>query len=213
MEFRLLYSGQVLGASKSDTRAYLKHDIRRVFHPQLRRLWDINSYLDHFARTSPQLRDWLEEHPEDLGCKTDAEIRRMAIEGISRDWERAGYRFVPLVTADLCLRCSLEILFLRSEETRTIVQRGDLDAKLKTVFDALRMPVTVQEAGGVGPEEDETPFYCLLEDDALISEVTVISDQLLVLPEHRQANVHDAFLVIHVKLKPTVRSPRNSYFE
>jgi len=32
---------------------------------------------------------------------------------------------------------------------------------------------TISEAGGIGPQEDETPFFCLLEDDRLISEVRV----------------------------------------
>jgi 1,2-phenylacetyl-CoA epoxidase catalytic subunit len=39
MIFRLTYEGILLGASRQDTRARHKHEIRRKFHPQLRQLW------------------------------------------------------------------------------------------------------------------------------------------------------------------------------
>jgi hypothetical protein len=40
VEFRLLYSGQLLGAGRKTTPADIKHTVRREFHPQLRRLWE-----------------------------------------------------------------------------------------------------------------------------------------------------------------------------
>ncbi len=64
------------------------------------------------------------------------------------------------------------------------------------------MPKNLAEAGGIGPQTDETPFYCLLEDDKLISEVRVTTDQLLLLPEHHDLKPNDAMLVIRVLLKP-----------
>ena len=36
MEFRLTYEGTLLGASKNNTRAKHKHEIRKIFHKQLR---------------------------------------------------------------------------------------------------------------------------------------------------------------------------------
>ena len=41
-----------------------------------------------------------------------------------------------------------------------------------------------------------------LEDDKLISQVSIATDQLLVLPKERSTNANDAFLVIQVHLKP-----------
>ena len=35
LEFRLTYEGLLLGASRTDTRAQHKHEIRKAFHPQL----------------------------------------------------------------------------------------------------------------------------------------------------------------------------------
>ena len=54
----------------------------------------------------------------------------------------------------------------------------------------------------MSPQEDETPFFCLLEDDRLISEIRVNGDQLLLLPNERQVKANDSFVLIHVKLNP-----------
>jgi hypothetical protein len=213
VEFRLLYSGRLLGANRESPRPEVKHALRREFHPQLRRLWNSNHSLDRLARMQ-QLTPWMQKHPgADLQSFTNAEFRQAGIDSISYQWERAGFNFVPLVTADLCLRCRIDILFLRPEEPRYIMQSGDLDARLKTVFDALRIPGNLGETGRMGPQEDETPFFCLLEDDKLISEVSVTTDELLVLPKERAMNPSDAFLVIHVKLLPAHASQFSSLFD
>lgn len=115
-----------------------------------------------------------------------------------------GYRFVPLVTEDLALICAIEILFLRPDPPGSLIQSGDIDNRLKTLFDALRMPgPDAAELGGNNPREDESPFYCLLQDDRLISRVSVETDVLLqpTSPENAD-NPNDARLLITVKLKP-----------
>lgn len=200
MEFRLLYSGRVLGASKKNTRADVKHALRREFHPQLRQLWASNKNLDEYARqnTSP----YFEKHPGTHEGMTNEQFRQIGIQCISERWQRGGFNFVPLVTKQLSLRCSIDILFLRPEEPKYVIESGDLDARLKTIFDALRMPDNAVETGEMGPQEDETPFFVLLEDDKLISKVSIATDQLLVLPKERNTNPNDAFLVIQVHIKP-----------
>jgi len=216
MEFRLLYSGQLLGASKTDTRAEMKHAIRREFHPQLRRLWDTHHGLQNMAFTNG-VNHW-NKHPytvpEYQQGASENEKRKLFVQVglglLSQQWERVGYKFIPLVIPDLYLRCAIEILFLRPEEERYVVQSGDLDAKVKTIFDALRLPDNLAETGGIGPQDNETPFYCLLSDDKLISEIRVTTEQLLALPKERSVNANDAFLVITVKLLP-IRQSRNSY--
>jgi hypothetical protein len=91
-------------------------------------------------------------------------------------------------------------MFLRPEEDRFVMKSGDLDGRLKTLFDALRIPNNAGETGNVGPQADETPLFCLLEDDRLISEVRLYTDQLLLLPGEREVKANDTFAVIHVKL-------------
>ncbi len=221
VEFRLLYSGRVLGASRDDSRVQLKHEIRREFHPQLRRLWQTHNNL----RLLPQnilykhdtkgVQEWVDDPDFNkkvlgiLDSHTDDALFEQrfskGIELITKNWERCGYKFVPLVTGDFCVRCSLDILFLRPEEPGLLIRSGDIDARIKTIFDALRMPTNLAETGSMGPQEGEDPFYCLLEDDKLISEIRVTTDQLLLLPREREIKPNDALLVIRVNLKSTQR--------
>jgi hypothetical protein len=56
---------------------------------------------------------------------------------------------------------------------------GDIDNRLKTIFDALSMPRNVQQVpSGRATEPDGRPF-CLLEDDKLVTRVNVTNDRLL----------------------------------
>lgn len=202
VEFRLVYSGRLLGASRGDTRAEMKHAMRREFHPQLRRLWEINSSLKEMTKRlgwsnlSTDSASLPEFPDEDV-----PEWNRLGLELMAKKWSRNGYRFIPLVTEELAVRCSVNILFLRPDEPGFLLEMGDIDSRVKTIFDALRMPKNLDEAGGKGPQDDEDPFYCLLEDDKLISEIRVETDQLLLLPKERQLNANDAFLVLHVRTK------------
>jgi len=63
------------------------------------------------------------------------------------------------------------------------------------------MPDNLKEAGDTGPSENEDPFFCLLQDDKLISDVSVTTDELLLLPKERNVNANDSFLVIHINLQ------------
>jgi hypothetical protein len=101
----------------------------------------------------------------------------------------------------MALRCSIEVLLLRPElEERFIVRRGDIDGQVKTIFDALRIPENLDETGRIGPAADEVPFFCLLEDDRLITEVRVTTDRLLLLPNQVTVQPNDCFAVIRVRL-------------
>jgi len=202
VQFRLLYTGRLLGASRNDTRAALKHEIRREFHPQLRRLWETNASLAHFARS--YLHRWLENHPEDKITFNGSSEQRVyfGLRHLAEKWSLAGRGFIPLVTEDLCFRCSLDILFLQPEESGMVIRGGDLDNRLKTLFDALRLPKNADEMGGMQACDDPDATYCLLEDDRLISEVRVNADQLLLLPHQTEINANDVFLVIDVKMQP-----------
>jgi hypothetical protein len=111
------------------------------------------------------------------------------------------------------LRCSLDVLLLRPADERFILKRGDIDGQVKTLFDALRIPENADETGGATPEADEDPFYCLLSDDRLITEVRVIDDQLLVLPHEREVKATDSFVVIHVKINHRYGGAMDRYFD
>jgi hypothetical protein len=218
VEFRLIYSGRVLSASREKTRADIKHEIRREFHPQLRRLWNTNESLREivkrygYAAHASHEREYYEFGGYGMGNRDctgydspecDSLYREMGTDILSEKWVRSGFRFWPLVTEEYCLRCALDILFLRPEKPGMLIKSGDIDARIKTIFDALRMPKNLDETGRMGPQVDEDPFFCLLEDDKLISEIKVNTDNLLMLPKEREIRPNDALLVIHVKLWPS----------
>jgi hypothetical protein len=169
----------------------------------LRRLWKLNGSLRQYA-----------EHAGKAsipGLSQDEKIE-LGLTAIGKEFARETFRFIPLVTPALDLRCKLDILLLRPEEDRFIFRQGDIDGQLKTLFDALRLPANLNETGGVGPQDDETPFFSLLQDDRLISQVRVTTDQLLLLPGSRELNANDCHAVIHVELNH--RNPRTfgNYF-
>ena len=98
----------------------------------------------------------------------------------------------------------LSITLLTPEEPgRAVTQAGDLDNRVKTLLDALRVPKSLTELPrGDRPADGETPFYCLLEDDALVSGLTVVSDRLL----GRKADAAAVVLMIHVAPQATASS-------
>ena len=54
--------------------------------------------------------------------------------------------------------------------------------------------------------DNEDPFFCLLENDDLISEVRVNTDRLLRLPESKVLDPHDVYLQITVRLNTVTRT-------
>jgi hypothetical protein len=204
MEFRLTYEGPLLGA-QSDARLAHKRDIRRKFHVQLKRLWEINPYLKHGY---PVEFDW----KSSSNPKTAISYHTSIAEWLAPRYRRNGYTFVPLVRQELSLICSLEILFLRPDVPGNILASGDIDNRIKTLFDALRLPKGQQELVDYNtPPNDENPFFCLLEDDSLITKVSVEADMLLE-PIDSTININDARLVIRVGIRPFNINPSNENF-
>jgi hypothetical protein len=189
MEFRLTYEGLLLGSSRDSKRTKHKHELRRVFQRQLRRLFGVHPAFRNFRPAEANIAAGL------LG--SDPVYR-----SVLARFERCGYRFFPLATRDLSLLCSVSILFLRPDVPGGVIRSGDIDNRMKTIFDALRMPASKDELGGYDvPEAEEEPFFCLLEDDSLISHAEVETDTLLQ-PTGAQWEANDARLVITIRLSP-----------
>ncbi|MCJ7503408.1 MAG: hypothetical protein MUP80_10175 [Acidobacteriia bacterium] len=155
-------------------------------HKQLAELW----------RRHPFLNERMETQIVDPGSTSISWVQLAA-----KNFERCGYRFLPLIGRDFGIACSLDILFLRRDDPGNLVRSGgDIDNRIKVLFDALRMPETGDELPTEykQPAVDEDPFYCLLENDNLITEVRVTTDRLLksVEPSGSENDVH---LVIHVR--------------
>lgn len=199
MEFRLTYEGALFSTQRDpvngqkDAKADHKQDIRRVFHRQLRRLWEVTPFLRRGMTSGP--------YEADIGAWKDGDVEPHTIEGLSSRYAMYGYNFIPLVTEDLNLNCGLDILFLRPDRPGSVLRSADIDNRLKTLFDALRIPQPNENLGGTKPTYDEVPFFVLLEDDSLITKVSVETDMLLQ-DIGSKSGINDARLVITVQLRP-----------
>ncbi len=137
------------GPLKSNGSSKDKHALRRSFHPQLKELWN-QEPLCHF-------RDW-------YNASTPVN----------------GFNFVPLVREDLHLVAQLHITLLRPERPGSIITSGgDIDNRLKTLLDSLKVPEHGALPTDAKPTSDEDPFFCLLEDDNLIADLRIATTQLL----------------------------------
>jgi len=113
-------------------------------------------------------------------------------------FERGKFRFLPLVTEAAYLVCELDILFLRQEAKGSVVnQFGDLDNRLKVLFDALRMPDPNEIPPAITTLDN--PFFCLLENDSLITSFRITSEKLL--ENYEALNRSRVRLVINVIVK------------
>jgi hypothetical protein len=211
MEFRLLYEGALLPSSNSKRRPSEKHFIRRAFHPQLRRLWEVKPLLRELADRRGFLRSEEIYHHSNV-VRTPDERFQIGIRTLGKEWSKAGFDLVPLVLPEFELHCSLDVLLLRPEEERFVFTQGDLDGQVKTLLDALRIPDNPEETGHASPEDDEHPLFCLLQNDRLISEIKVTSDQLLMLPREKAVKANDCFVVIHVRLNHRNARAFDNYF-
>ena len=124
-------------------------------------------------------------------------------QNMAKRYTNKGYNFLPLVGSNIFdgtdTACSIDILFLRRDGPGSIVQSGgDIDNRIKVLFDALKMPKIGEfdPADDAGPDED--PFFCLVQDDSLITEIKVTTDRLLE-PLRTEEHVHEVHIIINVK--------------
>jgi hypothetical protein len=181
MMFTLHYSGPLRANGRPDH----KHELRRAFHAQLAELWrhePLSHMKSHFRpRDSPDRKPW----------ETVCLLRQLG-----------QYTFVPVVSEELKFVASVDVTVLRPEQPgRLLVQGGDMDNRLKTLFDALAIPQHENQLPpGAAPEANETPFYCVLEDDSLVTSVAVHTEHLLT------PGVDSSHVVLLVRVDVTARS-------
>ena len=184
MEFRLTYRGPL----KSTADVAAKQELRRHFHPQIKFLWEqlLKSRKD--GTWNP------------LKFATDSEVGLL---------EHVGpFTFAPLVSQVRGWNAitELEILFLRPTPAGALLKHGgDLDNRIKVLLDGLRRPNNEAEMPrGDQPRDGEDPFHCLLQDDALVTGISVFTDQLLgpVRPDYVE-------LIVQARIRCTRRSMFN----
>ena len=185
VNFRLTYYGPLKAASQSDTRRVDKHAIRCVF--------------------SRQLEELIQQRTEVL----TGEFENL-INGTPLTVNRGDFLCFALVREKLSLVCDLDILFLRREPPGHLISGGgDLDNRLKVLFDALRIPQDDNEVRGLKPNGI---LVCLTEDDKLITGFRVTTDRLLE-PAASEAEENHVRLIINVEVKATKLTEENmAYF-
>lgn len=181
MEFTLHYRGDL----KANRGSKDKQLLRRHFHAQLKILWQQNP-LNEYQKL-------LEKEPKDGEVSVVRKVK--------------SFDFAPLINEQLNLIAELKIMLLRPEPPGSIItQSGDIDNRLKTLFDALKVPKEDSAIpAGDKPQEGEAPFFCLMEDDNLITKVSVETDRLL----YPCQGSSEVVLLIHVTTKVTRSSWAN----
>jgi hypothetical protein len=150
VDFYLTYDGPLPGEKKKTTK--VKHEIRRQLHEQLQVLVEDEHSLSYTT----------------LGYT-------IAPEGGTKTL--GNVIFIPLITSRLNMICEIDILFLRREPPGSIMSRfgGDLDNRLKIFLDALRMPHDASELPEIFHTKKLSHCFCLLEDDALVTGLSLKS--------------------------------------
>jgi hypothetical protein len=180
--------------------AALKHKIRLNFSRQLQHLWEneqvLRDVMGNQAFVPAVLeRTRIELTQPHLGPKY-AHARVQAF----------GYRLLPLLTRFNGLVCHLDIEFLRREEPGRIFQRADIDARLKTLLDALRMPQCPQEVPDDMQGQNNEYLYCLMEDDSLVTKVTIDTQRLRTPKDREEPN---NYAEIRVKALLKIQRPHH----
>lgn len=73
----------------------------------------------------------------------------------------------------------MAITFLRRGNDPLVTSAGDLDNRIKTLWDCLRMPHTESEMNGFPDAYKGKPFFSVLEDDSLVGSFSVSPDEWL----------------------------------
>lgn len=188
VEFRLSYRGPLRatqrdpkdGSSVPTRHWQLKHAMRLAFHPQLKRLWESTPFLS-------------EEQGKSTGKPYN--VAALAAANTIPPWS-----FVPLVTEELDVILGLDVMLLRKDHPGASVWSGDIENRIKSLIDALEVPNANDGYSGLAPKAGETPLYCLMQNDKLLNNLTVSTDQLLEVPENSDQSY--AHVLITVKTRP-----------
>ncbi len=178
MKFKLLYFGELRTNPKK--RSQHVANIRMKFHPQLKKLVENSPWnnLQKYMMPSP----------------TKNPISTRHVGGI--DWN-------PIITPNLKLLAELDILLLHPEIVG--LARTDVDNRMKTLLDALRSPQNEHEIGENTPR-NIGPIYTLLDDDHLVTKISVNTSHLLSpemwgMPAQSEDGEEKVFLMIDVNVR------------
>jgi hypothetical protein len=206
MKFTLHYYGPLKAASSGSNRVRDKWHIRHQLHPQLAELWKTHKVLRRLPSDAriPEREGFFQSvvhHSKEPPPPGElAPGWRDLLAPIQVD----GKAFLPLVRESMAMVSDLNILFLRPEEPGNLVtQGGDIDNRIKTLLDGLKMPTSDDR---IGDHATFDPTHCLLESDSLITALSVRTDRLL---EADAGDKHVVRLVIEIFINVVHVMPYN----
>jgi hypothetical protein len=146
--------------------------MRQQFHPQLKAVWATHQLLI---------------------AKQSEPTSMLNTERLAGEYKVPPWSFVPLVTEQIRVLCGLEIVLLRLDHPGSSIWSGDIDNRIKTIIDALEVPDANAGYADLPLEADRDPLYCLLENDKLLTSVSVETGRLLnysgTEQSHAEANI------------------------
>lgn len=152
MEFCLFYEGRL----KSRDNANGKHCIRQALHAQVQSICHSDQFGDSFFQKPNGV----------IGCC-----------GKEMFVDHGRKRFWFLIAEHTSTVVDLSITLLVPHDVgRIVMNGGDIDNRVKTLFDALRAPVVPSEIpASDGFDYGDEGMYCLLQDDKLIDRISIKS--------------------------------------
>jgi hypothetical protein len=180
VELTLRYRGP-LAAAGANSRVREKHEIRAELSRQLSAYWEQSKRLKElFAQAQTQSQSL-----QIAELQKDQFVVPRPLKDVTKFWWRwplSGYNFVPLVTQVQEVHVELKIRLYRKNQG-ILFQGGDLDNRLKTFFDALQVPKDSSQVP-TGPESSQPSehwptVFCLMDNDNLVTKLTIESFKLL----------------------------------
>ena len=189
MKFTVIYEGP-LKPQKTAGKDH-KHSIRQQFHDQLKKLWQLPPLSDLYD-TAVGVRS------SDLTATFESSLAESSVSIRETGWIKSvdSIHFLPIVSQRSHTVAEVDITWFRNEAPGNLLRSGDIDNRLKTICDALQIPPHGQMPASPPLATREAPFYCVVEDDALITGLSVKAERLL-----RPSNNDDVLLIIEVTTK------------
>lgn len=204
MKLTLTFDGKLPPCGNSNRRPEEKWRVRQHVSPQLKELWELHPTLKdcltfrHIPKN--KLYWWQETHHQATNTQGPRAPDLENDLDTCAEIEVSGYRFRPLIRDTLGLVCSLNVLFLRKGQIGNVYEDGDLDNRVKTLFDGLQVPTSDQIEASKPADDKGDLIYCLLENDRLITGFNIETRQLLNRPGGSDFDVH---LVVDVDIRVT----------
>jgi hypothetical protein len=131
--------------------------------------------------------------------------KQSRIDELGNEYGKFGFRWIPLVKKHE-FACALDIVILLRKGPFGVITRNDLDNRIKTLIDGLRIPDQPTAIAGQSPATDEDPFFVLMDDDAAVFEFKVQAQRLLIPPEIGEPE-NDVTAIIGVRVTTTGGNP------